>query len=175
MKLDISKYFWDLNKEALQETRTIFKNHYHPMFPARLVTLLSRCDKPHDLFSLILKKDFIEAWPRVRSYWARLEKSSEFRNWWQTIYEELVREYQKKEKKPKGSPAFSFVKIGRAIRDARIAKHLSQQEVALKTHLKQPDISKIEEGRKNITLQTLIRLCRVLEIKQLDLSADGER
>jgi DNA-binding Xre family transcriptional regulator len=36
--------------------------------------------------------------------------------------------------------------------------------------MKQPDISTIEKGGKNITLETLSRLCKVLEIKKIDIA-----
>jgi hypothetical protein len=35
--------------------------------------------------------------------------------------------------------------------------------------MRQPDISKIEEGRKNITLGTLSSLIQVLEIKKIEI------
>ena len=40
MKINIAKYFWDLNKKALKETEDILKNQAHPKFKARLVTFL---------------------------------------------------------------------------------------------------------------------------------------
>jgi len=55
------------------------------------------------------------------------------------------------------------------IRDARIQKGLSQKQLALRIGMKQPDISRIEEGKKNITLFTLTRLCKVLGIEEIDI------
>jgi DNA-binding Xre family transcriptional regulator len=168
-KLDISKYFWDLNRDALEETRKIFKNVYHPKFIARLTNLLSRCDKPKELFSLISKNDFLEIWPKTRSYWIKIERNSDFRDWWQTIYEGILSERQVKIKSPAGKSPVSFVAIGKIIREARVNRSLSQHDLAIKTRMKQPDISKIEEGKKNITLQTLLRLCKILEIKKIEI------
>ena len=62
-----------------------------------------------------------------------------------------------------------FQKIGKTVRSARLERGLSQSELALRVGMKQPDISRIEEGRKNITLSTLSRLCKELDIKKLDL------
>ena len=56
--MNIKKYFWDLNESALEETERILGNPNHPRFTARMVTLLSRCDKPRELFSLLTRKDF---------------------------------------------------------------------------------------------------------------------
>jgi transcriptional regulator with XRE-family HTH domain len=47
---------------------------------------------------------------------------------------------------------------------------MTQKDLALKTGMRQPDISRIEEGKKNITLKVLNRLCEVLDIRRIDLS-----
>ena len=61
-------------------------------------------------------------------------------------------------------------KFGRVIKEARIGKGLSQKQMPLAARMKQSDISRIEEGKKNITLFTMIRLCKILGIKKIDLS-----
>lgn len=168
MKLE--KYFWDLNEKALKETEEILKNPKHPKFFARMVTILSRCDQPKLLFSVISKKEFIEVWPRLRSYWIKIARESDFRDWWETIYEQLLQEYKHKQKRPTGKSPVLFLKIGRMIKEARVQKGLGQKELALMVGMKQPDISIIEEGKKNITLETLLRLFKALDIKKIDLT-----
>jgi DNA-binding Xre family transcriptional regulator len=165
----ISKYFWDLNEQALKETERILNNPAHPKFPGRLVTFLSRCQQPGELFSLISKKEFIEVWPQVKAYWMKIARESDFRDWWQTVYEQILEEYTSKQKNAAGRPSRLFLKVGKTIARARLDKKLSQRELAFRVGMKQPDISKIEEGKKNITLETLIRLCKVLEIRKVDL------
>ena len=166
----ISKYFWDLKNEAARQVPSILKSPKHPKFMMRMVTFLSRCDKPKELFSVIPKDEFVEVWPKVRSYWMKRIRESTFRDWWQTIYEQLLEEYQLKTKKIKGRfPAF-FQKFGKLIKEARINKGLNQKQLALSIGMKQPDISRIEEGKKNVTLYTLMRLCKILEIKKIDMS-----
>ncbi|MCX5681924.1 MAG: helix-turn-helix transcriptional regulator, partial [Candidatus Omnitrophica bacterium] len=64
-------------------------------------------------------------------------------------------------------------KIGVLVKDARIKKGLSQSQLALRVGMKQPDISQVEEGRKNITLYTLMRLCKVLEIERVEMGQIG--
>ncbi|MBU0549493.1 MAG: helix-turn-helix transcriptional regulator [Candidatus Omnitrophica bacterium] len=54
------------------------------------------------------------------------------------------------------------------VREARVEKGLSQSELAFRIGMKQPDISMIEKGKNNITLETLTRLCKVLEIKKIE-------
>lgn len=167
--MKVSKYFWDLNERALKETENILRNPKHPKFIIRMVTFLSRCDQPKELFSLISKKEFIENWPRIRSYWLKFARQSDFRDWWETVYEQLLESYGVKRKKPEGKSSGLFLKIGMKIREARVNKGWTQNELAFKVGMKQPDISKIEEGKKNITLETLATLCKALEIKNIDL------
>jgi DNA-binding Xre family transcriptional regulator len=167
--MKVSKYFWDLNEKALRETKRILKNPDHPKFVIRMVTLLSRCDQPKELFSLISKKLFMEKWPKIRSYWVKITKESDFRDWWQTIYEQILDGFGRKSKKPKGKPSTLFLRVGKLIKEARVKNGLSQKELAVRTGMKQPDISKIEEGKKNITLTTLARIYTILDIKKIDL------
>ena len=169
MNINISKYFWDLNKRAVIQTEKILKDPGHPKFAQRMVTFLSRCDQPKQLFSLISKKEFIGIWPKIKSYWIKIARESDFRDWWQTIYEQLLEEYGIKQRIHKGKPFALSLKIGRLIREARVSKGLSQNELAVLIKMKQPDISMIEDGEKNITLETLARLCKALDIKRIDL------
>lgn len=165
----ISKYFWDLNKGALKRAGQILKNHKHPEFVAKAVTLLSRCDKPKELFSIITKKEFIEIWPKIRTYWMKRARQSTFRDWWETIYEQMLGKQQTRQRNIKGRQPEFFGKFGRLIKEARINKGLSQKQLASIIGMKQPDISNIEDGKKNITLYTLMRLCKILRIKNIDV------
>jgi DNA-binding Xre family transcriptional regulator len=168
-KFAYSKYFWDLNEKALKETEDILRNSEHAKFQSRMIRLLSRCQSPKELFSVISKEAFIDTWPRLRRYWARIGKESDFRDWWQTIYEEILRS-QGKGKKIAGEPSSLFKKVGVKIKEARIGRDMSQRDLALAVGMKQPDISKIEEGRKNITLGTLARICKYLDIEEIKVS-----
>ena len=167
--MKIAKYFWGLNKKALKETKIILKNPAHPRFISRMATLLARCEEPRDVFSILPKKKFIDAWPKIRRHWAKITRVSDFRDWWETVYEGLLDEKKGKVKKPAGMPAEVFINIGKVVKSARIKQGLSQKDLAIKTGMKQPDISKIEEGRKNITIATLKRLAKILNIKKVEL------
>ncbi len=166
--MNIAKYYWDLNKAALKETRGILKNPNHPKFVVRMVTLLSRCDSPKELFSYFSEKNFLKFWPSVKARWLKISRKSDFRDWWQTIYEQLLRQRKGKDVAPRAVESVFFLKVGKAIREARIQRGLSQKELALIVKIKQPDISKIEEGKKNITLKTLFALSRALDIEKVD-------
>jgi len=164
-----SKYFWDLSAKALKETEKIINNPKHSKFIPRMVALLSRCHSPKELFSLISQENFIKYWPRIKSYWKKIAPYSDFRDWWQTIYESLLeKEGYNKYKKFKGRPSQISLKIGKVIREARVQKNLTQKELGVQVGISQPDISMIEEGKKNITIETLFRLCKVLGIKKIE-------
>jgi DNA-binding Xre family transcriptional regulator len=165
-----AKYFWGLNEKALKETGRILKNPGHPQFAERMTTLLSRCDEPKEVFSVTPKKIFVQTWPRIRAYWKKVVRESDFRDWWETVYEQILEGSKPKSRRPKVISSALFLRIGKEIREKRIQKGLSQKELAMRIGMKQPDISKIEEGKKNITLGTLAKLCRVLQIKSIALN-----
>lgn len=167
--MNLKKYYWGLNEKAVKETEKIIKNPQHPKFISRIFTLLSRCDRPDELFSVISKKQFIEVWPKVRRYWIRTSQAEDFRSWWETVYEQLLEEVRGK-KKPRGEPMKFFKHTGEVIKRARIEKGWSQSDFARRAGMKQPDISAIERGKKNITLETLARLCKILDIKSILVS-----
>lgn len=168
MKPNITKYFWGINKKALKETEEILKNPGHQRFPERFVVVLSRCDNPKEIFSIVPKEEFVKSWPKVKNYWRRIARTSDFRDWWQTIYEEITQNVTAKSK-PIGKSSSISLKLGRVIRDRRIQKGWTQKELAQMVGMKQPDISKIEEGQKNITIETLASLSSVLAITKIEL------
>jgi len=58
--------------------------------------------------------------------------------------------------------------INNQIRDLRIAKKITQQELAEKTNLSVPYISQIENSHRSISLETFIKIVRALEISLSD-------
>src|SRR4051794_2699052 len=115
--MNVAKYFWDLNAVELEKTHQVLQNPLDPRFPQRMVALLSRCDRPKELFSIVPKKDFIEAWPRIRSYWIKHRSQPDHRAWWETLYEQLL---DKAPAKNQGEPSAAFRKLGNAIHERRI-------------------------------------------------------
>jgi len=164
--MSIAKYFWDLKASELAETRKTLRDPAHPRFAQRMATLLSRCDQPKELFSILPKKEFVKAWPRIRSYWIRRDRRSPHRDWWETLYEQMA---ETDIAAPKGEPPSAFRKLGQAIKEKRVEMGLSQKQLAQRTRLTQAAVSHIEVGKKNITLFTLARLCKVLGIRSFEI------
>lgn len=161
--MSYKKYFWELNPRALKEIPGIFKNSQHSKYVSRIIKLLSRCDRPKEVFSFISKKGFIESWPKIERKWRKQGGNKDFYAWWKTIYEQLI------EKEQIFKPEIEFKKIGKLIKKTRQEKDLTQFNLAKITGIKQPDISAIESGKKNITISTLIKIFRVLKIVNLEL------
>ncbi|OGB89491.1 hypothetical protein A2625_01065 [candidate division WOR-1 bacterium RIFCSPHIGHO2_01_FULL_53_15] len=159
--MSYKKYFWGLKPQALRETGRILKSPDRPKFIERIFVLLSRCDSPKELFSLISRKQFVAVWPKIRRYWLKKDQAPDFRAWWETVYEQLAGREQ-----PRGK---NFERVGKLIREKRLELGLSQADLARRAGMKQPDISTIELGAKNITLETLVRLGRILGIKNLPI------
>ncbi|OGB88064.1 hypothetical protein A3H38_01575 [candidate division WOR-1 bacterium RIFCSPLOWO2_02_FULL_46_20] len=59
--------------------------------------------------------------------------------------------------------------IGKIIKEKRVGRKISQRDFARQAGMTQPDISAIEAGKKNLTIETLSRLCKILGIKTLPL------
>lgn len=68
-----------------------------------------------------------------------------------------------------------LVRLGAALADARRAAGLTQDELARRAGKKQADISKIENGKNEPTLQTLANFARILRIDPVLLAAQAFR
>ena len=54
--------------------------------------------------------------------------------------------------------------IGQRIREARVSRKMSQQELAVKANISLPHVSDIEHGKKNMKLITFIRIIEALQV-----------
>jgi transcriptional regulator with XRE-family HTH domain len=59
--------------------------------------------------------------------------------------------------------------LGNQVRALRLAHRWSQQDLGNRTAIDRADISRVESGRKNITLEVLWRLASALEVHWSDL------
>ncbi len=161
--MNIKKYFWNLNEAALKETTSILKNPSHPKYPQRVVAILSRTNNPKEVFRFINRKQFVDSWPKIRKHWAKVGGSEDFRAWWETVYEEIA---DRAGKIP--SADVTLAAVGAIIRDKRIERGWSQNDLAIKTGVDQPYISRIEKG-VHLEVRTLIKICRALGIKNMPI------
>ena len=164
--MKINKYFWSYNDKAMAETGRILKDPGNPLFVKRAFAILSRNNDTKEIFSIIDRDTFMEKWPQIRNYWIKTSEATDFRAWWETVYEKLV---GKSIPIKKDRDISIFRKIGAIIKQARVEKGWIQSDLARKTGIIQSDISSIESGKKNITLGTLARIAKVLNLTHIEL------
>lgn len=58
--------------------------------------------------------------------------------------------------------------ISNQIRDLRVSKKITQQELAERTNLSVPYISQIENNHRNISLETFVKIVDALEVPLSD-------
>lgn len=59
--------------------------------------------------------------------------------------------------------------IGRTIRLARKARKIKQGDLAEQVGISQTYMSRIEAGRVNITVDILVKICKILDIHSINL------
>ncbi len=164
--MSIKKYFWDFNEQSINETKNkILKNPDHPKYISRMFILLTRCDKPKELFSFIEKEQFIDTWPLLNKYWNKTGSNMESHAWWKTIYEQLSKQI------PADRPIKVLINIGRQIKTARMENRMNQVQLAERSGIDQSEISKIEHGKMNISVERIYKLMRILKIDQISIKS----
>lgn len=61
------------------------------------------------------------------------------------------------------------ITLGRKIKELRVLKNLSQEDLAEKTELNRSYISSLENGNKNVTLDILVKIALCLEVSLPEL------
>jgi transcriptional regulator with XRE-family HTH domain len=64
--------------------------------------------------------------------------------------------------------------LAEAFRRLRVESGLSQVEMARRLGVSQPTLNRLENGRQNVTVDTLGRLCRALRCDPGDLFRPGQ-
>jgi transcriptional regulator with XRE-family HTH domain len=62
-----------------------------------------------------------------------------------------------------------LLELGERLRSIRLRKNLTQIDLEVKSGINNGDISRIENGQKNIEFYTLIKLAEALEVELVDL------
>ncbi|MFM6924166.1 MAG: helix-turn-helix domain-containing protein [Ferruginibacter sp.] len=65
-----------------------------------------------------------------------------------------------------------LVKIGRRIKMIRLEKNMTQNDLAIECEFEKASLSRIEAGKTNITIRTLYKICKALDIQIIELFAD---
>ena len=67
-----------------------------------------------------------------------------------------------------------ITKIAHTIKQLRINKGLSVQELAYRCDIERSNLSRLEAGWTNMTIKTLCKICNALEIKLSDIIKEHE-
>jgi transcriptional regulator with XRE-family HTH domain len=62
-----------------------------------------------------------------------------------------------------------YVNVGKKIKELRVKKGMSQQELAYQCNFEKSNISRIESGKTNVTLKTLYLISKALSISIKEL------
>ena len=65
-----------------------------------------------------------------------------------------------------------LIKIGERIKDIRIKKKMTQNDLAIECNFEKASMSRLESGRSNPTIRTLQKVCSALDIYIIDLFKD---
>lgn len=158
---------WDVRRTNT-EIRKILKNPEHPSFLHYAALLLARSNAPKEVFGKYLRKDdFCVDWPNIKRRMRKDRWGGERIQFWEEIYRYLKKEMKTKGiklRKPSRLPVEGSLRlrIGRRIRETRRSKKMTQAEVARGAGLTQQQISKIEQGAENPSLDTLERIQKYL-------------
>jgi len=161
-------WLWD-RKMTEADAKKILKDPESRGFVDMAALLLARNNDPQ-----VVLKGYIE--PRVFCrYWASIKRKMRRDAWaeprivfWQAIYEKLAEKYRKqgvvfRKETPSKEPL--CVDVGQKIALTRRGLGLSQKEFADKMRVSQQLVSRIEKGRENVSLITLLNISRALKRK----------
>jgi UDP-N-acetylglucosamine 1-carboxyvinyltransferase len=160
-----TNWLWDSHiKENM--ARKILRDKDNPKFDIYAEKLFSRVNDPKMVFSIVDKVVFCKKWPSIKK---QMRKDRWLRDrvvFWQTIYErvhESLKEQGIKLREPqdvKIPP--ERMRLAQQIRDIRVKLGYTQKDIARKLGVIQQYISRIENGRENVTIDTIKRIADVL-------------
>jgi DNA-binding XRE family transcriptional regulator len=168
-------WLWD-RKTTEADAKKILKDPESRGFVDMAALLLARNNDPQ-----VVLKGYIE--PRVFCrYWASIKRKMRRDKWaeprivfWQAIHEKLADKYRRqgivfRKEAPVREPL--CVEVGQKIALVRRSLGLSQKEFANKMRVSQQLVSRIEKGRENVSLITLMNISRALKRQvQIEFSA----
>jgi transcriptional regulator with XRE-family HTH domain len=67
---------------------------------------------------------------------------------------------------------FFYKRLGQKIIEIRKSRNLSQEGLALLSHIDRTYLARLERGKGNPTVKTLYKLCRCMRIKIYELVED---
>ena len=160
-------WLWDRNI-SMEEIKRILKNPQSERFGGIAALLLSRNNIPKEIFNEYLdQKTFVQNWARIKRQMRKDAWNDPRIIFWQAIYTKLVSEFKEKGmaiRSAKGQMVRdeSCQRIGNEIKDKRQKMDWTQNELAERLGVSQQIISRIENGRDNMSFLTIKKIYQVL-------------
>lgn len=157
----IEEWFWDRNVTE-GKLKKILLSPREPKFAEIVGLILARENMPKRVFKYIEPRIFCENWPRIKKQ-MRKNKWNESRIiFWQAIYEKVLEKFKRKgikiKKFKENAKDTILASVGAQIKDFRLKKKMSQEQLASKIGVSQQMLSYIEQGKENVSLLTLKRI-----------------
>lgn len=163
-------WLWD-RKITLRQAKYILSNPSNEKFIHLVALLLSRKNDPKEVFSQYLNpREFCRHWPRIKKTMRKNQWNNPRIDFWQAIYQKLLEKYHWKGisliKKVEKKPLDEVCKIiGENIKKLRKQKNLNQVQLAKRLNVSQQLISRIEQGRENLSIISLKNIVNALDRK----------
>ncbi len=170
-------WLWD-RKISEKKVKKILSEPENPEFVEYASLLFSRTNDVSFVFkNYINQVIFCKNWQKIKRDMRKNKWNEPKIIFWDAIYEKVKDKLKKKgiiiKEKEKKEPDPYLKKIGRIIKDIRKEKKLRQKDIAEKLGISQQLLSRIEQGKENITFKFLIKILSALE-KDLKISI-GEK
>lgn len=164
-------WLWD-RKITIEQAKSILKDSENKHFLSLSSLLLSRKNTPKEVFKIYLNPlVFLQNWIKIKRQMRKDAWNNPRIEFWQAIYEKLQEKYKKKgiiilKKIRIAKPQDEFCKlIADKIRTTRKQKGLTQHALAKRLKISQQMISRIENGRENVSILTLKNIVNSLGAK----------
>jgi len=166
---DNTSIFWD-KKASTEEARNILRDELNPRFIEFAALLLSRTNKPKNVFSKYLSKElFNNNWPKIKRRMRENRWNDRRIIFWGEIYRatkkgvNIRRSREFKERPLDFDPEIKS--ICDQIKEYRKRSGLTQTDLAKKASLSQQSISFVEQGYVNISIRTLKKIVDALNLR----------
>jgi HTH-type transcriptional regulator/antitoxin HipB len=161
--------FWDKNYSQ-DEVKKILNDEGNPKFIEVAATLLSRFNKPGEVFESYLDKVmFCNNWRKIKKQMRKNKWSDARIIFWDEVYKVALQDIDKNElrrsKKRDIDTDPEMKGIGDVIRAARKKRGWIQAELAKRSKLSQQTISFVEKGYTNISVKTLKKIIDTLGLR----------
>jgi len=141
-------WLWDtrLNENRVKR---ILKNENDPRFYIYAEKLFSRVNNPKIAFGYVPKEVFYHKWPIIKQRIEKDQWAKQKSDFWQGVYEKVT------------SVPPERISIAQQIKNIRIERGYTQEEMAQKLGVIQQFVSKLEAGTENVTIDTLKKVAEV--------------